>query len=437
MSSTNIFEYQNGQLFCEGRNVDELAKRVGTPFYLYSKKAFLDQYNAIRDAFSAIDPLVCYSVKTCGNINILAQLIDAGAGMDVVSGGELFRALEAGADPKNIVFAGIGKTDAEIEYALEMGIGWFNIESEAEFENISRLAKEKNVSINAALRINPDVYDSRTHEKTMTGHRGSKFGVDIERATDFVKKASSNQHCKVNGIHFHLGSPIYTPEPYALAIGKVMILLGKLKNLGIHIDTINIGGGYAADYTTGLAPQASDYADAIIPLLTPFVAEGGRVIMEPGRSISASSGVLISKVVYLKEGGGKKFAVLDAGMSQLIRPALYDAFHFIWPTKVDALQVPKGLFQEMDLPGLEKYHITGPICESSDYLARDRSLPRLKPSELICIFTCGAYGMVMASQYNAVPRPPEILVDGEEAFVIRERETLHTLTELERHKRTI
>jgi diaminopimelate decarboxylase len=352
--------------------------------------------------------------------------------MDVVSGGELFRAQAAGVAMDKVVFAGVGKTDPEIRAAIEAKIGWFNIESEAEFENIASIAKAMGAHVSAALRVNPDIYDPKTHAKTTTGKKETKFGVDIERAKRFFDRYGKDKHLALNAIHLHIGSPIYSAEPYVQAVKKALELIEDLKKAGFKITAIDIGGGYAADYETGASPLAADYAKEIVPLLQPFKNAGGKIILEPGRSIAANSGILVTRVSYLKTGGSKKFVIVDTGMHHLIRPTLYDSFHFIWPVSVAPMHVPVSRAKEMKLSGLEPCDVVGPICESGDFLAKDRPLPPVARGDLLAIFSAGAYGMVMASNYNTMCRPPEVLVDGKNATIIRRRETFDDLLVQER-----
>ena len=423
------FTYRDGKLFCEDVAVDDIMAKVGSPVYIYSKETFLRHYKALTGAFAEIDPIICYSIKSCGNLNIIKLLAEQGSGMDVVSGGEIFRAQQAGADMSKIVYAGVGKTDAEIELGINAGIGWFNIESEAEFENIAAIAQRLGKKANGALRVNPDVYDAKTHAKTTTGKKETKFGVDIERAKRFFQSYGHNEHCRLTAIHLHIGSPIYSPDPYVQAITKAIELIDGLRADGFTVDTLDIGGGYAADYESGKSPAYTSYAEAIIPLVKD---KDLKVIIEPGRTIAGNSGVLACQVQYIKTGGSKTFAIVDTGMHHLIRPSFYEGFHFAWPTQVAKEHEPKQRAMEMDLPGLQAYDVVGPICETSDTLAKDRKLPPLKRGDGLCFFTAGAYGMVMASNYNAMPRPAEILVDGGKATVIRRRETYDDLVEQER-----
>lgn len=422
------FQYRNGRLFVEDVPASDLIGRFGSPLYVYSQATFQHHYRAIADAFAPLAPTICYSIKSCGNVHLCRLLAEHGAGMDVVSGGEIHRAQLAGADMSKVVYAGVGKTDREIRMGVEAGIGYFNIESEAEFENISRIARELGAVAHGALRVNPDVADARTHAKTTTGKKETKFGVDIERARRFFQTYGQDPHCKLDAIHLHIGSPIYSPEPYVLAITKALQLIDELRDAGFAIDAIDIGGGYAADYETDRSPAYASYADAIVPLLE---GKDLKVILEPGRTIAANAGVLLCQVQYLKQGGDKQFAIVDTGMHHLIRPAMYDAFHFIWPADVAPEVVPPKRAEQIDLPGLHKYDVVGPICETSDTLGKNRMLPELKRGDVVAVFTAGAYGMAMASNYNAMPRPAEVLVHAGDARLIRQRETYDDLTRLE------
>ena len=429
------FHYRDGELYCEDVRIAQLVARVGTPAYVYSARTFTEHYDRFLEAFAELNPTICYSIKSCGNINLCRLLVDRGAGMDVVSGGELYRARRAGVAMDKVVYAGVGKTDAEIEEALEAGIGYFNIESEAEFENIAAIAAQRRVHARGALRVNPDVADPRTHAKTTTGKKETKFGVDIERAKRFFDRYGRDPYLRLDAIHLHLGSPTYASTPYAEAIGKALSLVADLKLRGLSIATLDIGGGFAADYVTGASLSWKEYATEMVPLLRPFVRDGGKIILEPGRTISANAGVLVSRVLYVKTGGSKKFVIVDTGMHHLIRPTLYEAYHFIWPVRVRPEHVPAERREHMTLAGLERCDVVGPICESTDYLAKDRELPAVARGDLLCVFSAGAYSMVMASQYNAMPRPPEVLIDGERATIIRRRETYADLdaAELETH----
>ena len=425
----DLFYTKNDQLYCEEVKVADIITKTDTPCYIYSLNTFKTHYRKFKAAFAPLDPLICFSIKSCNNVHILSELVNEGSGMDTVSGGEIFLALKANTPPTKIVYAGIGKTDKEIDFALSAGIGIFNVESEEEFENLSRLAGAKKVKVQAALRVTPDVVDDKTHQKTKTGYKGSKFGVDIDRVKTFFNTYGKDANVVLNGIHIHIGSPIYSPAPYELAIKKIIHLIADLERQGHAIKIIDIGGGYSADYETGKSASYEDFAAVIVPLLKPFVEKGVQIILEPGRTIAANAGILVTRVNYLKTGGDKTFVIVDTGMNHLIRPALYEAQHFIWPIH-SSYKFKSGedirRFERHD-EGLVTYDIVGPICESSDYLAKDRSLPPVKRGDLLAIFTAGAYGIVMANNYNAVPRPPEVLVDGNEFFLIRERESYDDL----------
>ncbi len=424
----DYFNYKNGRLFVENVDVEEIAADVGAPVYIYSKATFIDHLQKIQKAYSQPDTTICYSVKACGNINILKFMADAGSGFDIVSGGELYRVRQAGGDCSKVVYAGVGKTDKEIIEALNADIGYFNIESEAEMENLIRLAKQEGKQPKAALRVNPDI-DPRTHTYTTTGKKETKFGVDIERAKKVFADYGSSDAVELCAIHIHLGSAGHTVEPYVEAIEKVLALIEQLRNDGFAIKMLDIGGGYGADYVTAESPTAADYAAAIVPLLK---GRNLKLILEPGASIAANAAILVTQVLYLKKGGAKKFVIVDAGMNDLIRPPLYDAFHFIWPIKVDEKFVPRRRDRDLHLTGTEVVDVVGPVCESADFFAKDRALPPVKRGDFISIFTAGAYGFSMASNYNARGRPAEVLVDGSKFSVIRKRESYEDLTALEK-----
>ncbi len=428
----DYFIYKNNELFAEDVDVEKVAAEVGTPVYIYSKATFEEHLHKIQEAYSELDTTICYSIKACGNINILKFMAGRGSGFDIVSGGELYRVLQAGGNPSKIVYAGVGKTDAEIFEALNADIGYFNIESEAELDNLIRLTKRHRRAANkqpkAALRVNPDV-DPRTHTYTTTGKKETKFGVDIERARRVFADYGRESSVKLCAIHVHLGSAGHTVEPYVEAIEKILVLIEQLRGDGFTIEAVDIGGGYGADYITGTAPTAADYAAAIVPLLR---GKNLKLILEPGASIAANAAILATQVLYLKTGGRKKFVIVDAAMNDLIRPPLYDAFHFIWPVKVGEKFVPRQRDKDLQLAGTEVVDIVGPICESADFFAIDRALPPLKRGDLLSIFTAGAYGFSMSSNYNARGRAAEVLVDGEKFSVIRKRETYEDLTALEK-----
>lgn len=417
------FIYRDGELHCERVPVSRIAEDVGTPTYIYSTATLTEHYREFEKAFAPVAPTICFSVKSCQNLAVLQHLVGLGAGMDVVSGGELYRALRAGADPARIVYAGVGKTDREITEAIDAAIGWFNVESEAELANLARIARARNRPVRAALRVNPDV-DPKTHRHTATGRRETKFGVDIERAQRIFAEYRRHPHVRLVGVHLHIGSPVYATGPYVEAITKALALIERLRADGLTIEAINIGGGYGASYEEGQSPPPTTYAEAIVPLLE---GRGLQLLIEPGRSIAANAGVLLGRTIYVKQSGDKQFVIVDAAMTELIRPALYDAFHFAWPACPGPEFMPPARRADLDLPGTVEVDVVGPVCESADYLALGRRWPPIKRGDLVAIFAAGAYGFVMASQYNSRPRPPEVLVEGDRWQVIRRRETYEDL----------
>ena len=422
------FSYKNGKLFAEGVDVETIAAQVGTPVYIYSKATFLDHLKKIQAAYADIDTTICYSIKACGNINILKHLANAGSGFDIVSGGELYRAQQAGADMSKIVYAGVGKTDPEILDALNAGIGFFNIESEAELENLIKLCKEHGKTTKAALRVNPDIkYDS--HKHITTGVKETKFGVDIERTMKIYDKYANNGVVEMSAIHVHLGSGGKTIDPYVNYVKKVLPLVEDLRAKGHTIDTLDLGGGYGADYETDSVPSAADYAAGIVPLLK---AANLKLILEPGKSIIANAAIMLTRTLFKKSGGEKTFVIVDAGMNDLIRPCLYEAFHFIWPAKVTDNFVPEKRVKDLQMPGTEIVDVVGPICEGTDYFAKGRALPPVERGDLVAVFSAGAYGYTMASNYNAKPLCAEVLVDGDTFEIIRKRQTYEDLVALEK-----
>ena len=425
------FTYEQGALRCEGVAVADIAAKVGTPCYVYSAATLTEHHRRTRAAFAALDPLICYSVKSCGNLGVLRTLTGLGSGMDVVSGGELFRARAAGCPPERIVYAGVGKRDDEIAAALDAGIFLLNVESEQEFENIARIARGRGASCRCALRINPDV-DPRTHRFTTTGTKETKFGVDIERARAFFRAFGRDPNARLVGLHLHIGSPVTSTDPYVQAVTKALALRDELLREGFEVSVLDVGGGFAADYETGSSPAASDYARAIVPLLEPAVRAGLRIVLEPGRSIAANAGILLTRVQYVKTSGDRTFAICDAGMNALLRPSHYDAFHFIWPAAPGGGFVPRERTREPGMPGLVPVDVVGPLCETGDYLALDRRLPPPARGDLLAVFTAGAYGMSMASRYNSSPLPAEVLVTGGAFDVVRRRETYEDLVAHER-----
>lgn len=421
------FEYRNGALHCERMAAADLAERFGTPLYVYSQSTLLGHYDRFREAFAPLNPLICFSIKSCQNIHICRLLRERGSGFDVVSGGELYRALQAGAEPGKIVFAGVGKTVRELGEAFDARIGLYNVESLSELEQIESLAAQRGIVVDAALRVNPDV-DAGTHRYTTTGVKRTKFGVDIDRAAEVFGRGGWGWALRLRGIHVHIGSPVFEPTTYRRALERVLELRGRLRRSGIEIDVIDVGGGFGAHYRGGESPTAAAYAEAIVPLLMP---EGTRVVVEPGRSIAGNAGVLLTRVLHTKESGGKRFAIVDAAMTELIRPALYGAYHFVWPADAGD-RAPAARCAEQPFDGLEPWDVVGPVCESADFLAQDRMLPPLKRGDLLAVFTAGAYAMTMSSQYNSRPRAAEVLVTGGEARMIRRRETYEDLIAAER-----
>lgn len=411
----DYFHYQKNELYCEEVPVAELAKEFGTPLWVYSKRTLLHHVRQIQTAFAAVDPVLCYSVKANSSLGILKVMQDAGTSFDVVSGGELFRVKKAGADTTKVVFAGVGKTDAEIRQALECKVLMFNVESEAELDAIAAVAGSMNVVAPVALRLNPDV-DAKTHAKTTTGKKGNKFGMDIERAGMLAKKVLSDKRLALKGIHMHLGSPILTIEPYAEAVQKATQVIREYRAQGHDINWINLGGGFGINYRQQEAKPASAFAEVIVPAVQ---SVNCRLALEPGRFIVGNAGVLLSQVIYTKREGGKLFVIQDAAMNDLVRPAMYDAFHRIWPV---APSVTPPTDYEAEIPGCEPSDVVGPICESGDYLAKGRWLPPVVRGDLLCTFSAGAYGTAMSSNYNSRPRGAEVLVDGSSYKLIRQRE---------------
>ena len=414
------FAYRNQELFCEDVPVARLAAEFGTPLWVYSKAYLLHQLKQIQDAFAAVDPVICYSVKANSNLGILGVMHGAGSSFDVVSGGELYRVKAAGGDTSKAVFAGVGKTDEEIRFALENHILMFDVESEAELDAISRVAAELKVVGPIALRLNPDI-DAKTHAKTTTGKKGNKFGMDIERFQALADKVLRDPHLELLGIHMHLGSPILTTEPYELAGKKAVDVVQSLRAKGHNIQWLNLGGGFGISYRENEGLPASAYAQVIVPAVQ---AAGCRLVLEPGRFIAGNSAILVSQVVFTKREGGKLFVIQDGAMNDLVRPAMYDSFHRLWPVQ-PRVAMPANV--EGEIVGCEKTDVVGPVCESSDYFAKDRYLPPMERGDLLATFSAGAYGMSMSSNYNSRPRAAEILVDGTEVRVIRRRETLADL----------
>lgn len=423
------FHYDRGILHCDAVDARTLAADFGTPVYVYCARTLCDHLQRIREAFATVEPRICFSVKSCQNISILRLLHDAGASFDVVSGGELLRALEAGAMGAEIVFAGVGKSESEIALALQHDIAWFNVESEEELAQIAQQAHSAGKKARIALRVNPDV-DPHTHEYTTTGKRSTKFGIDIARAEGVFAAFRNHAGLDLCGIHLHIGSPVNEVQPYVEAVERALALIERLRTKDISIRALNIGGGFGAHYDGAEAPPAKDYAARLVPLLR---GKGLEILLEPGRSISANAGVLLTRVLYTKEAGDRRFIIVDAAMTELIRPALYGAFHFVWPVAPLLGLTPPSRSANLRMSGCVAVDIVGPVCESGDFLAKDRMLPPVKRGDLLCVFTTGAYGFVMGSQYNSRPRPPEVLVRDSAVQLIRRREEYDDLVRLERN----
>lgn len=408
------FKYKGQELYCEDTPVTRIARAVGTPFYLYSIGTVMDHYLKLKRAFAGLDCLICYSMKSNSNLTLLRKLVAAGAGLDIVSGGELYKAKKVGADPKKIVYASVGKTEAEVAAAVKAGILLLNVESPSELELINRVACRYDVIQDVAIRINPDVQPG-THRHLATGLRENKFGMDTASAYNVFIESYRYPFLRFLGIHLHIGSQITVSSPFIKAIEKAVDFVLKLRGAGIFIDTLNIGGGLGIIYSDERPQTADQFAKAVRPLLK---KSNLKIILEPGRFISGPSGVLVTKVVYWKTAPRRTFAVVDAGMNDLIRPALYDAYHEILPV------IRKRSSRQ---PRLKKIDIVGPVCESGDFLGRNRAFPSLSAGDLLAVMSCGAYGYAMSSNYNSRPRIPEVIVKGNRFFVSRRREIYQDL----------
>ena len=411
------FEYRDGELRAEEVSLTRLAEEVGTPFYVYSHETLSRHFRVFDEAFASVSRLICFAMKSNSNLAILRLFGAMGGGLDIVSGGELFRALKAGVPADRIVFAGVGKSDEEIAFALERGVLLFNVESEEELANVGAVASRLGKRARVAIRVNPDV-DPRTHPYIATGLKKSKFGIDIGRAREQYRKAAALDGVEPAGVHCHIGSQITTSAPFADAVDIVARLVEALRGDGHDIRYLNLGGGLGITYRDEAPPLPKDYAAAILPRLEGL---GCALIFEPGRVIAGNAGVLVARVLYEKVSPDKRFVIIDAGMNDLIRPSLYQAFQDVWPVEEAVKERERHLTD-----------LVGPICESGDYLAKDRSLPELRRDDLVAVMSAGAYGFTMASNYNSRPRPPEILVRGSEYHVIRERETYDDLVRGER-----
>ncbi len=405
------FQYKNGELYCESVAVKAVAQRVGTPFYLYSSNTLANHVRAFDKAFDKVPRLICFALKSNSNGAVLRLLGREGAGADIVSGGELFRALRAGIDPGKIVYAGVGKRREEIEYALKVGILMFNCESGDELEALNRAAGEMRTTARIALRVNPNI-DPKTHAYISTGLKENKFGIPIEQALEYYRTANSLPNIEVIGVHHHIGSQITEVQPFVDALEKVSQFVKELRSAGIDIRYIDIGGGLGITYKDETPPHPRELAAAVRPLLAQC---GCTLVLEPGRAIVGNAGILVTRAVYRKDSGEKKFLIVDAGMNDLIRPSLYDAYHDIKPV----IEPTSAETETLD--------IVGPICESGDFLAKDRAIPPVRQGELLAVMSAGAYGFSMSSNYNSRPRPAEVMVRGSEYYIVRERETYNDL----------
>ena len=402
----NDFHYKDGCLFAEGVSVAELAREHGTPLYIYSKGHLESQYAALADALRAIDPLLCFAVKANTSAAVMNVFAELGAGADIVSAGELYRARRAGFPPSRIVFAGVGKTEAEVEYALQQDILSFTVESEAELERVDECAGRLGRVGRIDLRVNPDV-DPRTHKYTSTGKGENKFGVDLERAAAAYERAASLPHLEIAGLHMHIGSPIMTTDPYREALDKVVPFCRELKARYPSFQHLDIGGGLGISYGPHQEPfDLQAYAAVIVDAVKDL---GLKILLEPGRFLTGNAGILVTQVQYIKDSPFKKFVIIDAAMNDLIRPALYEAYHHVVPVR-ETTVICFG-------------DLVGPVCESGDFLAQERELPAAAPGDYLAVQGAGAYAFAMASNYNSRGRPAEIMVSGDRAEVVRTRET--------------
>ncbi len=402
----HFFQYKKGELYAEEVPVREIAAKYGTPVYIYSASTLVRHFKAYDEAFDGKHHIICFALKANSNAAIIRLFAKHGAGADVVSGGELFRALKAGIPAKKIVYAGVGKTADEIRFALKSKILMFNVESENELREIDRIAADMKVKASIALRINPDI-DPQTHPYISTGLKKHKFGIPIDDALEHYKFAKSLKNIAVVGVHKHIGSQLTKISPFVDALKRILILIDELAKSGIRIDFLDIGGGLGITYLDEQPPQPRDLAGQILPLLE---GRDVTVVMEPGRSLVGNAGILVTKTLYLKEGEEKNFVIVDAGMNDLMRPSLYNAYHHIQPvvkTRRDTIIAD----------------VVGPICESGDFLAKDREIPKVKQGEYLAVMSAGAYGFSMSSTYNSRPRVAEVMVNGTKFALVRKRET--------------
>lgn len=402
------FAYRNGVLACEHVDLATVASTYGTPGYVYSKRAVISRFRAYEDALAGIPHRVCYAVKANSSLAVLSILARAGAGFDIVSGGELYRVLAAGADPASVVFSGVGKTETEIRFALEKGIHSFNCESESELELISKLAVSLGRTASVALRVNPHV-DAATHPYISTGLREHKFGIDMNAAEAIYHRAAQLPGIAAEGVSCHIGSQLLDLRPLLEAADKIIDLLKRLRDRGLPIRYLDLGGGLGVAYrSSDRAVSAGALVESLRPKIQPLDVT---LLLEPGRSVIAEAGILLTRVLSIKQNEQKKFVIVDAGMNDLIRPALYQAYHEIIPVK------------QATGPEEMKADIVGPVCETGDFFARGRQLPAMQAGDLLAILAAGAYGFVLSSNYNSRPRPCELLVDDGHVHIARRRET--------------
>ncbi|MBP9854274.1 MAG: diaminopimelate decarboxylase [Candidatus Omnitrophica bacterium] len=409
------FKFKKNELYCESVKISDIVEKIGTPCYVYSHNTLVDHFTKIKEAFKDVQPLICFAMKSNDNLAVLKTLINQGAGFDIVSVGELKKVLLAGADPKKVVFASVGKTEEEITLAMNAGILLFNVESLPELDEINRIAKKNKKHVKVALRINPDVA-APTYSQVVTGTLKNKFGIDLATAQKIMKQTKKYTHIHFSGLHVHIGSQITTGEPFIKALEKVIEFQEKLKADGILLEYLDMGGGLGIIYKDEKPQTAKIFAENVLPLLK---KTGLKIIMEPGRFICGNAGIFVTKVLYLKDNGVKKFLIVDGGMNDLIRPTLYGSYHEIVPLKKKT-----GKKVLMD--------VVGPICESGDFFAKDRPLPILKKNDLIALMSAGAYCSVMASNYNMRGNVPIAFVKGNKYELSRQRQTFDELVKGER-----
>lgn len=406
----HYFQYKGHELFAEEVSLRDIVAHVGSPVYVYSQATLERHFKAFDAAFAGAPHTICYSVKANSNLAILKTFIRMGGGVDIVSGGELYRALQAGVDPRKVVYSGVGKRDDEIEYALNTGILMFNVESEQEIDRLNEIAGRLGKKAGIALRVNPDV-DPQTHPYITTGLKKAKFGITIERAIEEYKRARTMKHLDILGIDCHIGSQLTKVEPFVDSIKKLKRLIGELKALDINLKYLDIGGGLGIQYDAEEPPLPADYGSAIQAETKDL---GLHLIFEPGRNLVGNAGILVAKCLYTKERDEKNFIIIDAGMNDLARPALYGSFHGVQPVVKDQ-------------DGLVVADIVGPICETGDFLVKERNVPMFKQGDLMAFMSAGAYGFTMSSNYNTRPRVAEVLVNGDKFAVVREREKVEDL----------